>query len=254
MSPYAIREAFQLQFLKALAQALNGRPYAVKGGCCLRFFFGSPRLSEDMDFDIQQVSASALQKHVEKIVNQRAFLAHLAHAGVTSIRLQDREAAKQTATTQRWKLALHTQQGEIIHSKIEFSRRSKTPIRYKSGTPSTTILHRYQATAFVSQYYDAEAMLTGKLAALASDSRFALRDLFDLNILIPLMPTPHHSLDKTLLSRSTQKIQGFGYPMFAEQVLPFLEGGLQQLYQHKKAFEELKASILNWLANQAQSS
>ena len=47
-----IREIFHFLFLQKLFEISDPFLYALKGGVNLRFFFNSPRYSEDMDIDV----------------------------------------------------------------------------------------------------------------------------------------------------------------------------------------------------------
>src|SRR3989339_1301589 len=95
---FELRELFHLTLLRHLALRLAGRPYAVKGGICLRFFHRSPRLSEDMDMDIAGIPVATLAHNVGKILGSAAFRARLREGGVSLVKIS---APKQTATTQR---------------------------------------------------------------------------------------------------------------------------------------------------------
>lgn len=47
-----LREVFHLIFLGQLLRVSDPTLYVLKGGTNLRFFFHSPRYSEDMDIDV----------------------------------------------------------------------------------------------------------------------------------------------------------------------------------------------------------
>ena len=67
------------------------------------------------------INQETLEKKVDKILKQNAFSQILSGYGLQIAHL---EPAKQTQTTQRWKIHLKTQvQSCLIHTKIEFSRR-----------------------------------------------------------------------------------------------------------------------------------
>jgi len=51
----ALRELFHLVFLRDLARSVKPSSFVLKGGANLRFFFGSPRYSEDMDIDAREI-------------------------------------------------------------------------------------------------------------------------------------------------------------------------------------------------------
>src|SRR5258706_9547389 len=113
---FRLREFFHLYVLRQLATRLASRPYAVKGGICLRFFHRSPRLSEDMDVDIDPaIPVKTLQKNVDTILTSDALVASLHIHGVRGV-----EAArpKQTETTQRWKTSLILTGGTRLSTRL----------------------------------------------------------------------------------------------------------------------------------------
>jgi hypothetical protein len=120
------RERFHLLFLRQLAQALASRPYALKGGANSRFYFQSPRFSEGIDLDVEQVASTTLVKHVTGILGSPALRQGLATVGVREITPQQASTRKDTETTQRWKIHLVLDDGTDLSSKVEFSRRGGT--------------------------------------------------------------------------------------------------------------------------------
>ena len=57
-----LREVFHFCFLEHLLLISDPKIYILKGGVNLRFFFSSPRYSEDMDIDVIAGSVSILKK------------------------------------------------------------------------------------------------------------------------------------------------------------------------------------------------
>ncbi len=105
---FELREYFHLNFLYHLSTRLAGRPYALKGGVCLRFFHRSPRLSEDMDLDVSSnIRQQTLENAVDSIIKNRSFLNPLMAKGIKNIATRK---PKQTETTQRWKFTLNFNQ------------------------------------------------------------------------------------------------------------------------------------------------
>lgn len=51
-------EVFHLIFLRAITGGPQKSHLVVKGGCNLRFFFGSVRYSQDLDLDVSVVAKS----------------------------------------------------------------------------------------------------------------------------------------------------------------------------------------------------
>ena len=179
------REAFQMLFYRALARAAGTRRYALKGGACLRFHHASPRLSEDIDFDVgEAVSTDDLALWVGRILESRAFSTSLGPAGIASLEVQPRSSRKQTETTQRWKVGLRLASGVRVSSKAEFSRRGGPVAQAASGPPRPHVLSTHGVEVFVGRYYDGVTMAALKVEALAAPSRTAVRDLFDLHLLL----------------------------------------------------------------------
>src|SRR3990167_2822847 len=111
-------ELFHLLFLHQLEGKLDKKLYALKGGCNLRFFFKSIRYSEDIDFDVAIISKSTLENKVNKILASFDFKRILQSK---EIEIVQTSAAKQTETTQRWKLLLRIKHTHLlVPTKIEF--------------------------------------------------------------------------------------------------------------------------------------
>lgn len=241
---FRLREFFHLTFLRQMGVRLSGRSYAVKGGICLRFFFRSPRLSEDMDLDIDsKVRVATLQKAVDSILQSRPLLDTLLPAGIQKITYSK---PKQTETTQRWKVLLLLGGGTQMQTKLEFSRRKKT-IPYSSGIPDAELLNQHKLTPFVAQYYDAVSMSAQKISALASPNRAACRDLFDLHHLFSMVRVNASDVSKQLklsdIQQAVEKAGKFTHRDFKEQVLPFLPEDMMRLYRDSAQFETLKSGV-----------
>ena len=241
-------EFFHLNLLQQISRRLSGRPYAVKGGICLRFFHCSPRLSQDMDLDVDpRVGVRTLQNAVDSILEGRPLLAALAPRGVVRLRSS---RPKQTETTQRWKVALDlgtgTGPGASLPTRLEFSRR-RGEIPASSGIPDSSLLSRHRMAPFAARFYDAVAMAAQKISALAAPARHAARDLFDLHHLLrvilvkPADIAPH--LRPGQLEQAAEKARLFTHGDFKGQVLPYLEETLSAHYGDPAAFERLRAEV-----------
>ena len=89
-SETAVREAFHLLFLERLFASSDPSLYVLKGGANLRFFFGSPRYSEDVDLDVVAGSVETLKKNGFKILEDKAFARTMQAFGVTRVELNVR--------------------------------------------------------------------------------------------------------------------------------------------------------------------
>ncbi len=181
-SPLELREIFHLEFLGWLGRSLKPGEYAVKGGANLRFFFGSIRYSEDMDLDARGVAVHALRDAVMKILGSPRFQDNLRPFGVERAVPPDTARAKQTETTQRFKIHLVTSAGEDLFTKVEFSRRG-----FKGTTVvepvADAVLRSYKLSPLLVPHYDIRSALAQKVAALATRPVIQARDIFDLYML-----------------------------------------------------------------------
>ena len=238
-----LREFFHLLFLRELAGRLGGRPYAVKGGVCLRFFHHSPRLSEDIDLDIARIPLPTLARSVEKIIQSAAFLSQLSRKGMA---MTGWSAPKQTTTTQRWKVRLQTAGGRLISTRVEFSRRRGT-LPATASAPSQGILISHGIPTFICRYYDREEMITQKLLALAHPARTAARDVFDIHHLLLSSPPPSALPTGATLRQAREKIESTSFATFKAEVLPFLPLDLEEHYGQKRNYEKMIGDILEYL-------
>jgi predicted nucleotidyltransferase component of viral defense system len=243
MNPdFEAREHFLILLLSELSRHLSGRPFALKGGVCLRLFYQSPRLSEDMDLDIAQVPTSALRNIVEKVLTKHSFTVLLESHGQKIVKWS---ASKQTPTTQRWKITLLVN-NRLLNTKLEFSRR-RGKIPFVSGIPDQALLSHYKIMAFVTQYYSVEEMITQKIAALGHPTRQAARDLFDLYYLINKKTGEKIRLSPTIILEAKEKCQAISLATFQNQVLPFLPEDLASFFAKLNNYQRLQAQIINYL-------
>src|SRR5471030_921484 len=96
-------ELFHLIFVVHLGRRVDKALFVIKGGCNLRFFCRSIRYSEDIDFDIRTMAPATLANNVDTILASPAFAQALQ---AKKIDLDHVTSAKQTDTTQRWKIAI----------------------------------------------------------------------------------------------------------------------------------------------------
>jgi len=243
-----LTELFHLTLLLQISRRLSGRPYAVKGGICLRLFHRSPRLSQDMDLDVApQVRGGTLQNALDAILQGQALLAALVPHGVLRLRSTK---PKQTDTTQRWKVSLELGGGVSLPTRIEFSRR-RGDIPASSGIPDAALLSQHRMPPFAAQFYDAIQMAVQKVTALAAPSRYAVRDLFDLHHLLrtvcvkPAEITPH--VRPAQIEQAVEKIRLFTPWDFTGQVVPYLPDTLAAHYRDPDAFARLREDVAETL-------
>lgn len=240
---FELRERFHLTLLYYIGLRLANRPYAVKGGICLRFFHRSQRLSEDMDIDVSsQVRQKTLEDAVDSILESQSFKGSLLSRGITRV---ETRKPKQTETTQRWKFSLYSQ-GVPLPTKLEFSRRHNQ-IPHSTGIPDQELLRTYKMHPFAARFYDSNNMCIQKIQALSSPTRHAVRDLFDLDHLFSSTLSKPEVIKKSVqpdvVEKAAEKIEGFHYKDFEEQVLPYLSESLEAMYADSAAFDGLKKRV-----------
>ena len=152
-------EVFHLLFLRSFGARVDKTLFALKGGCNLRFYHRSVRYSEDMDIDLRTMAPGTLRSNVEAVLAADPFRHSLrAHR----IEISAVTAPKQTATTQRWKIALRlAEQQDTLPTKIEFSRRA-----LDAGAELTPVgpelIRRYKLYPVLVQRYGASRRVRGR--------------------------------------------------------------------------------------------
>ncbi len=191
-SPLQTREIFHLEFLRWFTRKLKAEHYCLKGGVNLRLFLKSIRYSEDMDIDIAGVRVERVKKTVMEILSARGFSDSLKSFGVEKVVAPDLTKAKQTETTQRFKIHLLTSGGEDLFTKIEFSRRGLKGSTVVESV-AAPILRFYKMAPLLVSHYDTASAVRQKILALAQRSVLQARDIFDLFVLISQYTGSTHS-------------------------------------------------------------
>ena len=242
-NPLQIREVFHLEFLRWFARKLEAEHYVLKEGVNLRLFFKSIRYSEDMDIDIKSAPrVDRIQKNVMDVLTTRGFKDSLKSFGIEEVIAPDLSKAKQTETTQRFKIHLLTASGEDLFTKIEFSRRGLKGSQVVEPVTSE-ILRAYKMAPLIIPHYDAASAVIQKIHALAGRTAVQARDIFDLFILRPQYEPLKYN--KTEVSRSVLKTAHdnlfmVGFPQFRDTVLAYLGEEDQRAYSTPAVWDEFK--------------
>ena len=254
-TPYSqlqLREIFHLEFLRWLGRKLRAENYALKGGVNLRFFFNSFRYSEDMDLDASGIKVDTLKKIVKKILEARSFQESLRPFGIEKITAPDISKAKQTETTQRFKVHLLTAAGEDLFTKVEFSRRGfKGEMAVQPV--SDTVLRSYKLPPLVCPHYSAEAAVLQKAEALASRSIVQARDVFDLYLLntqVDLSSRPRvasRRMAPALLEKARENALEISFEQFHDTVISFLATEDRAVYDNAAIWDEIKLKVIEFI-------
>lgn len=241
-SPLQLRELFHLEILRLFAQKLKPGHYALKGGVNMRFFFGSPRYSEDMDLDAQGIDIIDLQDKVMAILSARSLLDTLASSGIIRIVPPDILKAKQTETTQRFKIHLITSAGEDLFTKIEFSRRG-IGLGVRVESVRAEILRALRLPPLMCPHYDAETAMQQKIGALAGRSATQARDVFDLYLLSTQVKQSLEQLnipEKETLKKAIENIYTVDFNQFNDTVLSYFPHEQRFFYNDAGRWDEIR--------------
>ncbi len=244
-----LREVFHLEFLRWLGKIVKTRYYVLKGGTNLRFFFNSFRYSEDMDLDVRDIDVAAMGKSVMKILESASFQDNLKPFGIESVIPPDISKAKQTQTTQRFKVHLITFAGEDLFTKIEFSRRG-----FKEGVEinavSNSILRAYKLPPILVPHYDIRSTLMQKVEALASRATVQARDIFDIYILHSQF-VPDNSkkgiINNSRLKKAHQRVFEVSFNQYRDTVLSYLSPEDQALYGTPSLWDEIRLKAVSFI-------
>src|SRR3989338_8109228 len=135
-----------------------------------------------MDLDAFGIAGFKLKEAVMKILDNRAFQENLKPFGILDVRAPDIGKAKQTQTTQRFKVHLISASGEDLFTKVEFSRRGFYGEALVESVDES-ILRAYKLPPLLVSHYDACSTIAQKLRALVGRTTVQARDIFDLYVL-----------------------------------------------------------------------
>jgi len=247
LSSRATVELFHLVFLRALvAKGEDKARCALKGGCNLRFFFGSVRYSEDIDLDVTSIGRETLKNKVDRLLRSPLVLAPLKSKGVEVV---DVSAPKQTETTQRWKAGLHVDGGLPIRTKIEFSRRG-TLEGAKFERVDAEALRPYGLPPFLATHYATPAAIAQKIHALAGRTEPQARDVFDLNALFARADGGALSLsdtDRAWLPKAIEHASGISFDEYRSKVVAYLEPEQAELYEAREHWALMLETVVERL-------
>lgn len=246
-----IREVFHFYFLDSLLKQTDPGLYILKGGVNLRFFFNSPRYSEDMDIDVLAGSVATLKKNGYKILNDPAFRRSLRSFDIADIEINDRSKAKQTETTQRFRFGLITPAGHRLPTKVEFSRRKDGKHESEIARIDPEIARPYRKLPYRCPHYTGASAVVQKLRALAGRPVTQARDVFDLGILMRGGHGPPAPWSKLLTDKEYAKaldcLMSLGWEDYEGQVVEFLDDDSREEFGDKAAWDELQNQVLKVL-------
>jgi len=237
-------ELFHLVFTAHLGRRVDKALYAIKGGCNLRFYCKSIRYSEDIDFDVHTMARKTREGNVATILASTALALELRSKQIT---IEHVTSAKQTETTQRWKLGLQVNGGAPIPTKIEFTRRGLDP-EVKLEAVDTELVRTYALFPVLAQHYSDETAFRQKIVALSKRNETQARDIFDLKLLID-RGVGNVALSagvKNEVGPAIAKAMCIGFDEFSGQVRAYLQPEYYDYYARAR-WESLQVAVVEKL-------
>ncbi|MCX6554318.1 MAG: nucleotidyl transferase AbiEii/AbiGii toxin family protein, partial [Candidatus Aminicenantes bacterium] len=190
------REYLQARILQFLQESGAFANWIFHGGTALRFLYGLPRYSEDLDFCLAQPSGTFDPANTVDHV-KRAFAAE-------NYQVETKTSGK-AAVKSAWlrfpgllsELGLSSHQSEILAVKLEIDANPPG-----GGKTATTIIRRHVLLNLF--HHDQSSLLAGKLHAVLSRPYTKGRDLFDLFWYLsdPSWPAPNIEFLEQALKQS----------------------------------------------------
>jgi predicted nucleotidyltransferase component of viral defense system len=183
-----VREYLQARILESLQRAGAMIPLAFHGGTALRFLYGIPRYSEDLDFalerDAERYDLRGYLRTIRSVLEAEAYLIDL--------RVSDRRIVHSAFV--RFPGLLH-ELGLSPHPDEVFSVKVEVDTRPPEGAGLATTLVRRHVTLHL-QHHDRASLLAGKLHALLQRPFLKGRDVYDLLWYLsdPTWPAPSLTL------------------------------------------------------------
>ena len=236
---------FHLVFLRALvAKGEDKSLIALKGGCNLRFYFGSVRYSEDIDLDVVTIAKDTLRNKVDRLLKTPMVAAPLKTRGIEII---ETSAPKQTETTQRWKVGLRVSGSDVaLRTKIEFSRRDAI-----EGTSfeaaDREVLRPYGLTPVLATHYTTPMAIAQKIHALAGRTEPQARDVFDLNLLLARTDAATVALDqkkKSLVPQAIEHAMSISFDEYVSKVVAFLDPLQADVFGDRSAWDAMQEEVV----------
>lgn len=249
-SPLQLREIFHLEFLRWFGHKVEAEYYALKGGVNIRFFFNSFRYSEDMDLDVHGIKVDTLRDIVMGILYNKSFLQDLTPYNIERVIPPDITKAKQTETTQRFKVHLITFAGEDLFTKVEFSRRGLMGGVIVQSV-SDAILRPYRLSPLLVPHYSIQSTIVQKIGAIASRSVIQARDILDLYVLSSqygdIKTIEWEKVEKNKLVKAYENIFEVSFKQFQDTVVSYLLPEDQLIYKKDSTWDEVKLKTASFI-------
>jgi predicted nucleotidyltransferase component of viral defense system len=208
-----------------------------------------------MDLDASGVKKDALLDAVMRILESRSFQDTLKPFGIAKVVPPNVAKAKQTETTQRFKVHLITHANEDLFTKIEFSRRGFKG-KAKVKPVSDSVLRKYKLPPLLIPHYNIHSTILQKIAALAGRTVTQARDIFDLYVLSSQcegVKMEEEKISRAVLDKAHERIFEITFDRFQDTVISYLSADDQETYNHRDAWDEVKLKTANFVEGMRES-
>ncbi len=228
-----LKEAIQYYVLNFVFTGNWGKILLFKGGTALRFCFKLPRLSEDLDFDVEVGSNFNIEDFSDALKN---YFSERLKFDDLSVKLANNRRTIYLKFPILKEIGLPVDQSEtnILHIRIDFSQNDKPYARVEVTAKS------YENLSFVMRRYSIEDLFAGKISAILTREkiegvenvvRFKGRDYYDLIWYLEkgIKPNWVQVENQTGLSKVkaikliNQKIKKVTKEMIEDDLTPFIE-------------------------------
>lgn len=200
------REYLQARILQTLQERGAFRCWAFQGGTALRFLYGLPRFSEDLDFALERAEAPvAFRDYLKSVAADFA-----AEGYAVRVTVNDRKTVRAAFVNLPglpFELGLSPHRSEVLSVKV------KLDARPPAGAGLATSIVRRHVTLHL-QHHDPASLLAGKLHAVLARPWLKGRDVFDLVWYLSDRSWPAPNL--TLLNNALAQT-GWGGPALTAQ-------------------------------------
>ena len=228
-----VREYLQARILQCLQESGAFLAWAFLGGTALRFLYGIPRYSEDLDFSLMTQQAPVAFRDALLDIRRRME----AEAYTVELKVNDDKTVNSAFVRfpgLLYELGLSPRATEVLAVKLELDTNPPA-----GAMVTTTIIRRFVMLNLV--HYDKASLLAGKLHAILSRPYTKGRDLYDLVWFLsdPTWPAPNWALLNAALAQTrwpgpqvshtnwveilTSRLEAVGWQEALRDVQPFLE-------------------------------
>ena len=183
-----VREYLQARILGALQRAGAMTSLAFHGGTGLRFLFGLPRYSEDLDFALEgEPSSYDLRRHLRAVRVELSAEGYRVELGVREHRTVHSAFVRFPGTL--YEIGLSAHRGQVLAVRIEVDTNPPA-----GAMTDTTLVRRHETLRLF--HHDRASLLAGKLRAVLQRPYTKGRDLYDLvwYLCDPEWPPPNLAL------------------------------------------------------------